>query len=238
LEGISEAAEELCRHAGVTGDLEELLGGIYLDICPPSLAMGGDNPFAEVIPLRPVVPAAGGGPGLELGDLPYERTVHVTLGTVVNSTAGLLETIVSGARALEVNVVVTVGPDRDPAGLGPQPRSVIVERYLPYSLLLPRCDAVISHAGAGTLLASLDNGLPSVLVPVGPEQVLNAIAATRAGVASLLVPGGLTEETVRGELGRVLGAAGFTERARAVQAEISAMPLPEQVLERLPVNRP
>ncbi|MDQ1424988.1 MAG: hypothetical protein QOD72_2486, partial [Acidimicrobiaceae bacterium] len=61
-----------------------------------------------------------------------------------------------------VNLIVTVGGANDPAALGDRPANARVERYIPQSLLLPSCDAVISHAGSGTMLSALTCGLPQL----------------------------------------------------------------------------
>jgi len=57
--------------------------------------------------------------------LPFERIqpdrplIYITLGTVFNTTVELLRTLVSGAAALDVEVLVTTGRTVDPTALGP-----------------------------------------------------------------------------------------------------------------------
>ncbi|MDQ3675606.1 MAG: glycosyltransferase, partial [Actinomycetota bacterium] len=60
---------------------------------------------------------------------------------------------------------MTVGPNGDPAAFGPQPPRVVLERYIPQTLLLPVCDVVASHAGSGTVLAALAHGIPQLCLP-------------------------------------------------------------------------
>lgn len=74
------------------------------------------------------------------------------------------------------------------AALGELPPTVHVEKWLPLAPLLPRCDAVLCHAGTGTTLAALAAGLPLVLVPQGADQFDNARACERAGAALVLTP--------------------------------------------------
>ena len=62
---------------------------------------------------------------------------------------------------------------------------------------LPRCDAVLCHAGTGTTLAALVAGLPLVLVPQGADQFDNARACQRAGAAKVLVPDDVDPRAVR-----------------------------------------
>ncbi|MGI9147772.1 MAG: glycosyltransferase, partial [Chloroflexota bacterium] len=75
-------------------------------------------------------------------DLPSRPTVYVTFGTISNRRPGLFETVLDALQAQDVNLIVTVGPNRDPTELGPRPSNVHVERYVPQSLLFSRCDLV------------------------------------------------------------------------------------------------
>src|SRR5207249_8504898 len=64
--------------------------------------------------------------------LPAQPTVYVTLGTEANKEPGVypgvLQTIIAGLREAPLNLIVTLGRDRDPADFGPQPANVHVER--------------------------------------------------------------------------------------------------------------
>jgi UDP:flavonoid glycosyltransferase YjiC (YdhE family) len=60
---------------------------------------------------------------------------------------------------------------------------VEAREFVKLSTLLPSCRIAITHAGAGTVLASLSAGVPLVLVPRGtPSQVRMAEACERADV--------------------------------------------------------
>jgi UDP:flavonoid glycosyltransferase YjiC (YdhE family) len=226
--------DALSSEWGVADGSARLLDSPFLDLCPPSLALPLANPFPDVRPLRPQLPAGSAAtwPG-QLDALPFDRTVLVTLGTVVNTSPELFETIVAGVAGLPVNLVVTVGPDVDPARLGRQPAHVHVARYLPYDGLLPRCTAVVAHAGAGTLFASLAEGLPSVLVPQGAEQVANGLAAQASGAAVTVLPDDLTAAAARAALVQVLEDESYRSAARRIAGEIAAMPTADEVVRAL-----
>jgi UDP:flavonoid glycosyltransferase YjiC (YdhE family) len=51
---------------------------------------------------------------------------------------------------------------------------VRIERYIPQSLLFPRCDLVVSHGGSNTVLAGFAHGLPQVITPITADQPENA----------------------------------------------------------------
>lgn len=187
----------------------------YLSICPPSLGAPGRATL-----LRPTLAPAGDAVSptfAALAALPHDRTVHLTLGTVY-STPEMLATALAGLRDLPVNVVVTTAGDPLP----PQPPNVLVTRYLPHALLLPRCDLVVSQGGAGILLGALAHGLPQLVLPQAADQPANAAAVQRAGAGLALSP--VTADAVREAAQRLLADPGYAARARELSAEIAAMP--------------
>jgi UDP:flavonoid glycosyltransferase YjiC (YdhE family) len=101
---------------------------------------------------------------------------------------------------------------------------VRVERFVPQEQVLPRCAAVVAHAGSGSVRGALGHGLPLVLVPQGADQFDNAARCAAAGAAVVVRPQELAAEAVRLALKRVLEDPSFAEAARRVQAEIWAMP--------------
>jgi len=215
------------------GPFAGMFGAAYLDICPPSLqsadlAAAGAN----VIPLRPVPFDAVAGEDLpeSVGDLEDDTTIYVTLGTLDNDAPGILEAAVAGLREEPYNVIVTVGPNRDPAEFGPQPDNVCIERYLPQSLVLPVCHAVVAHGGSGTMLAALSHGLPLLLLPQGANQFENAERCATAGAAIRLLPGEVSPLAVRVAVRALLEEPGFRQRAGEIAAEIAARPRPAAIV--------
>jgi UDP-glucoronosyl and UDP-glucosyl transferase len=90
--------------------------------------------------------------------------------------------VLAGLAQLPVNVLVTVGREIDPAELGPQPENVHVERYLPQTVILPRCEVVVFHGGSGTLTGALAHGLPMVILAMGADQPANAMRCQDLGL--------------------------------------------------------
>ena len=125
-----------------------------------------------------------------IDDLPQRPLVYATLGTVFNHM-GLFSTILDALREEPVTVIMTVGRDQDPADFGPQPEHIHIERYIPQSLLLSRCDLVITHGGSGTVMDALSQGVPMVVIPIAADQPANARSCARLGVARVIEPGAL-----------------------------------------------
>jgi UDP:flavonoid glycosyltransferase YjiC (YdhE family) len=189
----------------------------YLDPCPRSLQI-------DVIELLPALPVRltplprPGAPPIPLG--PHPRTVYVTFGTVWNRDPAPFRAAFDALAGLPVNVVATLGGDLD---VGPVPGNVSVHRFIAQKELLPHCDAVIAHGGAGTMLGALAHGLPQILLPQGADQHYNAERAAAAGAALVGVL----------DVNRVLADDELRAGARRVAAEIAALPDPAEVVERI-----
>ena len=206
----------------------------YLDIYPPSMQGEGAAHIPERQLLRPVSYA---GPDPErLPELVEQRDdrplVYLTLGTVF-SDARLLTELLSSLAARDVRVLVTVGPDGDPEALGRQPRNVAVERYVSQTAVLPYCDAVVSHAGSGTVLGALALGLPLVCLPQAADQFRNSAAVAQVGAGVVLRPGEASSVAVASAVRAVLGANDYRHAAAEVAVEIAGMPAPADVVPRL-----
>jgi UDP:flavonoid glycosyltransferase YjiC (YdhE family) len=207
---------------------------MYIDIYPPSMQPPGGDHLGARRYLRPV-PFAGATEE-RLDDAILERTgkplVYFTFGTVFNDYPAF-PVALAGIHDAGVGAVVTVGPNADPAVLGPQPSRVVVERYIPQTLLLPECDVVASHAGSGTALAALSLGIPQLCLPQAADQFLNAAAIARAGAGISIAPQDIDRAGVALAIHRLLDEDHCRDAARGIAGEIAAMPSPDEVAAEL-----
>jgi UDP:flavonoid glycosyltransferase YjiC (YdhE family) len=202
-----------------------------LNICPPVLGAGAIPGGTEVIPLRPVPLDATGSEQLPawVDDLPARPTIYVTLGTVTNRDTSIFTAVLDGLADEPVNVVITVGETNDPAMLGELPANARAERYIPQSVLLPRCDAVITHGGSGTMLSTLAHGLPHLMIPQGADQYVNAAVCLKAGVAHRLLPDEVAPRAVRELTRSMLRDPSMGGPVVVARDEIEALPPPGDV---------
>jgi UDP:flavonoid glycosyltransferase YjiC (YdhE family) len=135
-----------------------------------------------------------------------------------------------------VNLIMTVGRWMDPAQFQPLPEHIKVERYIPQTLVLPYCDALIFHGGYNSLHSALWHGLPMVLIPMSAgDQYPTAVRCAEVG-AGLLVEGNPPEpEAIRAATRAVLGQSTYRTRARQLQREIKELPSLSGAVRRLEV---
>ncbi len=175
-----------------------------------------------------------------IGALPHPHTIHATLGTVMGRTSRLFHTILDALRDEPVNLILTVGRTRDPATFGPQPANVRIERYIPHSLLLPHCHAVITQGSINTLMTALSHGLPLILLPLGGDQPANAARCAALMVGRALSNEQRTADAIRAATRQILSDDQYRRNARALRDEMRAMPGAEHgaaLLARLAMER-
>ena len=91
----------------------------------------------------------------------------------------------------------------------------------PHSAVLPHADAVITHAGHGTVIKALASGVPLLCLPVGRDQPDTAARVVGCGAGLRLRPGASSRSIARA-LGSVLGEARYRAGAERMAAAIAA----------------
>jgi UDP:flavonoid glycosyltransferase YjiC (YdhE family) len=145
--------------------------------CPRFLQ--SDTPGAGVVwPIRPTT-IDEEGEGLSADAYIGFGTVPLFANALAELTAAVRSCVSRGMR-----VIVTAPSEDLRKGLAAIDAHLVeVRSFVNLSALLPSCKLAITHAGAGTVLASLSAGVPLVLVPRGtPSQLRMAEACERAGV--------------------------------------------------------
>jgi UDP:flavonoid glycosyltransferase YjiC (YdhE family) len=183
--------------------------------------------------LRPLVVGEGTALPDDLDGLGRDRPlVYVSFGTVFGDPARL-DAVVAGITDLDVDVLVTVGPEGDPDLLAPAGRHVTVRRFVPQGAVLARCRLAVTHGGVGSLIGPLRFGVPVVVLPQGADQQENAaqVAATGAGI--VLDPGTLDAGSVGAAARAVMADDAMSRVARELRDEIAAMPAPTELVPAL-----
>ncbi len=236
LDAVAAAVAPLWQQRGLEPDLA---AGLYRTLCldttPESLQDHESARNRDVMhPMRPV--AEPPVPGEVLPQWIEQRRnvplVYMTLGTNsgTNSDVSMFRSVIDGLKGLDIDVLITIGFGKDRSTIGPLPENIHVENYVPQSLLLPYCSAVICHGGPGTILHSLAHGLPLLILPQGADQYIMGERVLRAGVGLRLVPADVNPESVKASVLALLEDIAYKEGACRLQREIEEMPGPEEAV--------
>ncbi len=235
---MREAFAGVCRDFGLDADtvIEGFDRSLVIRYLPSSwqIALSPDPPSTMAFRATPFDRSAEATAPAWLSTARSRRTICVTLGVSFNRAPHVFRAIVEALDGVDARAIVTVGTGLDPALLGSLPANVHVEGYVPHSVVLPHCDALVFHGGFNSLHGALWHGLPSVVVPQeGGDQEPTAQQVAELGLG-LHVPGPVPRvDALRGAIVRVLGEPSFTTTARGLQAEMLALPPLAAAVDRL-----
>ena len=227
LRPLSELAEleELASWLWVSNGLDvPASAGLYrhalVNPCPRFLQ--DDSPGATIEwPIRPVT--------FDDEGEPLRADAYVGFGTVPGfaNAKSELTAAVRSCTERGMNVVVTAPSEElrnDLAAV--DPHLVEARAFVMLSGLLSSCKIAITHAGAGTVLASLSAGVPLVLIPRGtPSQLRMADACETANVGRSCGHGWEIDVAV----GDVLSNPEIAANATLAAAQLASMPTGSEV---------
>jgi UDP:flavonoid glycosyltransferase YjiC (YdhE family) len=204
-----------------------MLEHLYLDPCPRSLDLGDGPP---VLACQSIAPVSA---DLESSASRSRPLVYATLGTARFNQAGPIwrETL-DAVDGLDIDVIVTIGQDNDPALLGNVPDNVQVEQWHDQADLMPQCAAVICHGGSGTVFTALGYGVPVLAIPQGADQSRNADALERTGAGRRHAHDDPTA-VLRDTLQDLLDNSTYRTAAMGIAHEIALMPPPSEAIQAL-----
>ncbi len=137
-----------------------------------------------------------------------------------------------GARADRREVLLALtGDDRARVESGPPlpPHVRLLERT-PLSLLLPECDLVIHHGGAGCTMTGLAAGIPQLAIHAGSDQEVIADRVAAAHAAHSLVNADTDAAAVHEAVTRLLGDPAHLAAARRLRQEMESLPAPADLV--------
>jgi UDP:flavonoid glycosyltransferase YjiC (YdhE family) len=146
-----------------------------------------------------------------------EPLVLVAPSTSQDPEQRLLLAALEGLAGEPVRVLATTNR-RAPASSPAVPANARLVDWVSYSRTMPRCAAVICHAGHGTVARALACGVPVVACPHGGDMPENAARVRWAGAGVSLPRRFQTPRGLRLALRRLLADPGYAERAAALGA--------------------
>jgi len=141
----------------------------------------------------------------------------------------LVPQVIDAVHELDVELLVAVSAGQRPL-LGEVPDGVRVVQDVPVGHLLPDCDLVIGHGGAGTVLTALHHGLPLLVIPQLPDHLGHSGRLLATGAGEVLARDEVTPDRLRDEVVRLLADGPHREAAAKLSQEMRQQPAPSEIV--------
>ena len=153
-----------------------------------------------------------------------KRLVLVTQGTVANRDLGQLITPTLTGLAEEEDVIVLATTGGQPSESIPTeiPANAYVTSFLPYELILPSVDLLITNGGYGTVNLALAQGIPIVSAGMTEDKEEVSAHVQWAGVGIDLRTNQARAESLRTAVREVLDNPVYRERAKELAREFAS----------------
>jgi MGT family glycosyltransferase len=129
----------------------------------------------------------------------------------------LLHASLRGLADAPIRVLATYNR-RLPSRPLPVPENTTVVDWVSYARTLPHCDAIVCHAGHGTLVRALSIGVPVIACPVAGDMNENAARLVWTGAGVRLPRRFISPRPLRHAVELALGDPSIKERARELAA--------------------
>lgn len=147
--------------------------------------------------------------------------LYTSLGSLFNNWPEFYKMLFPVVKDLDINVLCSIGKKIRPEDLGEIPANVTTMAFTPQLEVLEHTDYFLTHAGIGSVMEALYNGVPMMCIPQMDEQILTAKRAQELGVASsVMLKPEVTEEKLREALLGLMNDPRYTENARAMSREM------------------
>jgi UDP:flavonoid glycosyltransferase YjiC (YdhE family) len=124
----------------------------------------------------------------------------------------MVRAALAGLADQPVRVLATLNNRPSPVPLDVPDNARVVD-WLSYAQTMPHCDAVVCHAGHGTVARALANGVPVVGCPSAGDMAENAARLAWSGCGVSLPRRFVTAHGVRGAVRKLLADPDYAERA-------------------------
>jgi MGT family glycosyltransferase len=161
-----------------------------------------------------------------LWEQPYEDTepppgddplVLIAPSTSQDPSQRMLRAALEALANEPVRVLATTNRRPPPEPLAVPANAKLVD-WISYAKAMPRCDAVVCHAGHGTVARALASGTPIVGCPAAGDMAENAARVAWAGAGISLPRRLVTARGLRLAVRKLLSDESYAERARDLAA--------------------
>lgn len=137
--------------------------------------------------------------------------VVISLSSTFQNQSKVIQHAISALDGMPVRGLVTLGPAILNNGYA-VPENVQVVKTAPHSMVFPKADLVITHAGHGTIMRALANGLPLICMPMGRDQHDNAAKVVWHG-CGIRLGSKTTSAKIRNAVSSILHDASYRQNA-------------------------
>lgn len=146
----------------------------------------------------------------------------VTQGTLANADlSALIEPTLRALADRDVTVVAALGRNAGPLSI-PLPSNARAAEFIPFDLLLPKADVLITNGGFGGTQSALAAGVPVIVAGLSEDKPAVAARVAHHGVGVNLQTDNPEPETVRAAFEAVLADSAMRDRTRKLAQEYAA----------------
>ena len=143
--------------------------------------------------------------------------LYTSLGSLFNNWPEFYRMLFPVVKDLDVNVLCSLGKSIKPEDLGEIPANVTTMAFTPQLEVLQHTSYFLTHAGVGSVMEALYNGVPMMCIPQMDEQIFTAHRMEELGITSgVLLKEEVTEESLRKVLTELIENPVYGEKARAM----------------------
>jgi MGT family glycosyltransferase len=163
----------------------------------------------------------------------HQPVVVVDEGALFTYEPRVLEHAAHGLSGLPVTVVLLAGEGRSLADLklGHLAPNVMLQPHVPLSGVLPKADALVTNGNSESVLAALQAGLPTVVLPSIWDQAEMAWRVSETGAGLRISPWRATPKRMRDAVLRILRDPSFRRNAVKMSAILSCCGGPQRAAE-------
>ena len=194
---------------------------LHIQLCP----RGFEYPRSDLPPHvhfvgapEPASPADFAPPGWWPRLSESTPVVLVTQGTIATDPVDLLAPCLEGLADKDVFVVATTG-GADPALLGSTSANAVVEKFVPYPVLLPHVDVMVSNGGFGSVQLAIAHGVPMVVAGTSEDKKEVTAHVAWSGTGVNLRTNRPSPRALADAVARVVREPTFREHSLALRAQ-------------------
>jgi MGT family glycosyltransferase len=157
--------------------------------------------------------------------------VIISLSTTYQNQAPTIQAAIDALKDLDVRGLATLGPAIEEETFD-VPENVVVVKSAPHSQIFPMADLVVTHAGHGTIMRSLQHGSPLICLPMGRDQDDSAVKIKYHGCGLILKPGSSSVK-IKKAIQKILRDSRYKENVRNFQKELADKPSHSGMIDKI-----